>query len=449
MKELPFQTEAALLLYFRNAHKFLKPIFPFLGEVTIAKKEEIIEFLDMHPYFFSRKRDGFLCIYGGQVPEMQRQATVENTILKRDALSYAVFFYFYANFSEAYFKPDETIFTKKLLIKKMTERIFECCNYVLDNTITPDHNDIRSPGRMIELLTAASDNFMRTSVPGIAKLPELTKNLYAPDTKRAVISRIENPLRNLYAENQDTIDTIIVSPGCAENYNYRTFIILKDNVCADSIDTLFMKIKSLYSGTIADRTLDYFRQHRFPLVLTNGLFQALGLSFSKKVTELFVVSRHGEVVCGNNDFIKKLTFVPLYVKAGLYTTLSEFPILTRFIFWSDTSQHPSGRSVATLVDYVCGIIPAMHLILAKNIIVTSQREAYPEYRDLCPKEYLGWFDDFYGNFSGKSIEVLKKTDMNSVYPACLQYLNAVLHEIEKEKGRYGKSAVGEHSTAHV
>jgi len=425
--------EASFLIRFSRVYLCLKRIFPILGEVVLGQEQELKRYLAHHLYPLSRKREHILIIQGKDCLE-PRKIEIPPHLLRCDALFYAIFVDFYSHFIKIFLSESGVL--KTFLIHKFKNEILRSCHTASPTDASARNEDLDSPGKIIRFLDKTCEHFILDQGRSTALVIEQTRHCFAPDTHDFVVSQLKNPFRVFYDENQETIESVILAPGRCRNYNYKILILLKESINVSLIDQLLERLKLLYSRKIKTNMSYYFDSYHFPIILTPLMFQSMQFSFVTMPLEHFILSKHAAVLGGSRDPINQLQFNPQYFWQSIGSELARVSINIRSLFWIKTFPERQRKAVVRFVDYVCGTIPMLHLACKRKLIVTSQREAYLEYRKCCPEEYWEWYEAFYNRFSKPCLNEIEEIPIHSLYSLCSSFLTGIFDDIEKYHPSY-------------
>jgi len=239
---------------------------------------------------------------------------------------------------------------------------------------------------------------------------------YDSETRVIVDSNLCGFMENLSDKvEKDKINNIFISqPGC-RNYEYKLYIVLKNDLERENVRHILKEIKKIYFKHKKDIEFAYFSTFRYPIVITESIFN-LDFAFYKSPLEIFYIKRH------SYENYKKIDFK----ENGLYDFLREH------CFKSDAIDNVVSirkefnfkklqlKELFLLFDYMLGILPSTRLMLEKRLIVTSFKEAYEEYLLNYNDETASILEEIYFRYL-KDIKVLHSYTVKEIKDLYLKY----------------------------
>ena len=197
--------------------------------------------------------------------------------------------------------------------------------------------------------------------------------LLAPETLSNAIDSCSPQVNELCAELVGTVQSAILGCVPAANFDYRLYLIVRDDLTMHDRIEVFRAIRAMYSpGSRVRHIPSTYLRLRYPIVLTPAMWRASARWYHavRPVEECFFIQRHGVVLCGLD--VRGEVVPPADIDVIRSAAIAAADL--RNLIWSAVRDGRSRR----LVDLLLGRVPALWLLLTQSIIASSCAEAIAE-----------------------------------------------------------------------
>ncbi len=211
------------------------------------------------------------------------------------------------------------------------------------------------------------DHFSQCDLP--IRSPLLPESL-RPETLDLAIASCKPAVAAMCASFDDAILSAIIGCNPGASYEYRIYLILREELSNDRRMQVLRAVRELFAGpaTYQNVPADYFRL-RAPILMTPAMWRATS-DWSdplRSAEEFYFLQRHGAVLWGEDvrAQLRPPTYRTMMRSAGI--AVSDL----RNIIWETLYRRGSSR----LADVILGRIPALWLLLSRSRVATSPGEA--------------------------------------------------------------------------
>ena len=472
IKQMSANKELRFLRSFSRKYSLLKKFIPFVGEIEIFNDQEINQYVRVGCYKgYEVKR--WKLIYGESSITERYQIRLEKFII--DVMGEISFWYcrflpkilFSDNWSINGFCRLACKISKKILSCSLVSILLTDNGYngkLLEHKVSNENNLVRLLNLIREsnyftanAREAAIEVYIQTMYflnevyIHVAKLLQrgedkenssfwgdlkVTNYNLSPETEKYVTEALGKFVEEL--GKIAFIDTILLgSWDYCRNYEYKIYIILKDDLEKEMIKRYLLEVMQCYACYKKQFPFYYFIRHRYPIVLTRNMFvNILRFKLFERALEPIYIIRHGRILKGKN--LKLDTFGYLVNPYGIISNLAvHFSCIRKAISFDEKlSVDDRMFSITNLIDYVCGVLPATRLILDKHIIPTTSGEALLEFNDkYLNDKYRKWLNSFYERYNGLPIDKLKTLNLKKLYNESYQFIKENLNIINEQLAR--------------
>jgi hypothetical protein len=192
----------------------------------------------------------------------------------------------------------------------------------------------------------------------------------APTTLPAAIASCSAQVKALCEQLPGSVQSATVGGVPAANFDYRLYLIVRDDLAMRERVELFRAIRASYSPAARLRHIpSTYLRLRYPTVLTATMWRASARWYHavRPVEECFFLDRHGVVLWG----VDLRREIPQPADVDVIRSVAIAAADLRNLIWSAIHDRRPRR----LVDLLLGRVPALWLLLARSIIATSSMEA--------------------------------------------------------------------------
>lgn len=413
----------------------LKKIFPFLKDYSALNKSTAL----IHsyakiigPYRF-KKYSRLYKVISGNVPKKFAPKKLNFSLESYKALDFFILF-------RTILRPvNEEIFSAAIGQRTYVRNSINAINRIIDyiNINIPELKrelTINELNRKIEIISNKNFfvhpdgyQFFISTISDLYKLSEkclahllpyaqypnipskkqvfMTKNSAPNETLKNVASEIEERIKDVYKDTQNTIYNISILPDYTCNYNYIPYVFLKDNLDPQAIKSTYEVLKKINLSKNCSSA--YYTN---PILLTKNIFD-----INRKYVEsycapldILLFNRLLYNIAGNSlswDLGKEAT--QEFINTKLYGNISkvEYNYLidshNTFEQLIECLQNKNLSEVKKATDYLLGSMAHHRLAIEKGIITGTTLEAFTEYMTHYSNESsTKWYENFYHQFYG-------------------------------------------------
>lgn len=448
IEKMPYGKEKKFLENFWRIYCFFRKLFPFIEGMAIENEKELKNRIRLGDFDSFQASKNWEIIYQKYRTEDRYELIKEK--LRMDMLSIAqrwysleLMKYIFSSTEEDYQRFPFKIFSRILRFGfysinyngKIIYDDYEFLNFIQNRLENKNTREIVK--KLIELKNRdyfAKDFSLPTSIFSESlyflndvckeflkiinfnkfkfKRIKISKLNFESDTKKIIIQKIQPTIKKILSKCTNSIESIVLSSVGPMNFNYKLYLVVKEKIKRKELLKLYENVKQIIKENPLPKR--YFNIFRFPIITTSNILKCVLFSdYYSRPFEYFYFIKHSNLLYGKriktpiffNRNLILFNVIPFAVT--LPHIIKRLP-LSMIIKNRESSPFISLSSIE-IFDYVCGIIPATRLLLEKNIVVSTPKEAvleyYRRYRNKFPltfyKKYVKFTPDELSNIFTK------------------------------------------------